>query len=36
VAAVVRRYLRLLGTFLAPARVGAAENSLRQRPLTDH
>ncbi len=30
VAALVRRYLRQLGTFLAPARVNAAENALRQ------
>jgi site-specific recombinase XerD len=30
VAAVVRRYLRQLGTFLAPASVDAAENALRQ------
>ena len=30
VAALVRRYLRQLGTFLAPASVNAAENALRQ------
>jgi site-specific recombinase XerD len=30
VAAVMRRYLRQLGTFLAPASVDAAENALRQ------
>jgi site-specific recombinase XerD len=30
VAALVRRYLRQLGTFLAPASVDAAENALRQ------
>jgi len=30
VAALVRRYLRQLGTFLAPASVEAAENALRQ------
>jgi site-specific recombinase XerD len=30
VAALVRRYLRQLGTFLAPASVAAAENALRQ------
>jgi hypothetical protein len=30
VAAVVCRYLRQLGTFLAPASVDAAENALRQ------
>ena len=30
VAALVRRYLRQLGTFLAPASVSAAENALRQ------
>jgi site-specific recombinase XerD len=30
VAALVRRYLRQLGTFLAPASVQAAENALRQ------
>jgi integrase len=30
VAAVMRRYLRQLGTFLAPASVVAAENALRQ------
>jgi hypothetical protein len=30
VAAVMRRYLRQLGTFLAPASVAAAENALRQ------
>ena len=30
VAALVRRYLRQLGTFLAPRSVDAAENALRQ------
>ena len=30
VAALVHRYLRQLGTFLAPASVDAAENALRQ------
>jgi len=30
VAAVMRRYLRQLGTFLAPGSVDAAENALRQ------
>jgi site-specific recombinase XerD len=30
VAALVRRYLRQLGTFLAPGSVNAAENALRQ------
>jgi hypothetical protein len=30
VAAVTRRYLRQLGTFLAPRSVAAAENALRQ------
>jgi len=30
VAVLVRRYLRQLGTFLAPASVEAAENALRQ------
>jgi hypothetical protein len=30
VAATMRRYLRQLGTFLAPASVDAAENALRQ------
>jgi site-specific recombinase XerD len=30
VAAVMRRYLRQLGTFLAPASVDAADNALRQ------
>jgi site-specific recombinase XerD len=30
VAALVRRYLRQLGTFLAPASVNAAQNALRQ------
>jgi len=30
VAAVMRRYLRQLGTFLAPASAAAAENALRQ------
>jgi site-specific recombinase XerD len=30
VAALARRYLRQLGTFLAPASVDAAENALRQ------
>jgi hypothetical protein len=30
VAATVHRYLRQLGTFLAPTSVSAAENALRQ------
>jgi hypothetical protein len=29
VAAVMRRYLRQLGTFLSPASVDAADNALR-------